>query len=184
MGNITGSFNSCWSWNQYSPYVVYLSSDSNKSHPDVSRSTMNYWFHSKFNYQHDIFYVIKKESEHKLSSVTQSCPTLCDPMDGSTPGLPVHHHLPEFTQTHFHWVRDAIQPSHPLVPFSSHLQSFPASGSFPVSQFFTSGGQSIGVSASAISPSNEYSGLISIRMDWFDFLARKDSQESFPTPQF
>ena len=49
-----------------------------------------------------------------LSSVTQSCPTLCDPMNCSTPGLPVHHQLPEFTQTHVHWVGDAIQPSHPL----------------------------------------------------------------------
>ena len=78
----------------------------------------------------------------------QSCLTLCDPMDRSTPGLPVRHQLPEFTQTHTHWVSDAIQPSHPLVPFS-HLQSLPASGSFPVSQFFASGGQCIGVSASA-----------------------------------
>ena len=50
----------------------------------------------------------------QFSSVTQSCPTLCDPMNHSTPGLPVHHHLPEFTQTHVHRVRDAIQPSHPL----------------------------------------------------------------------
>ena len=50
----------------------------------------------------------------QFSSVTQSCPTLCDPMDCSTPGLPVHHQLPEFTQTHVHWVGDAIQPSHPL----------------------------------------------------------------------
>ena len=49
-----------------------------------------------------------------ISSVTQSCPTLCDPMNPSTPGLPVHHKLPEFTQTHIHWVQDAIQPSHPL----------------------------------------------------------------------
>ena len=49
-----------------------------------------------------------------LSSVAQSCPTLCDPMDCSIPGLPVHHQLPEFTQTHVHWVGDAIQPSHPL----------------------------------------------------------------------
>ena len=49
-----------------------------------------------------------------FSSVTQLCPTLCDPMDCSTPGLPVHHQLPEFTQTHVHWVGDAIQPSHPL----------------------------------------------------------------------
>ena len=50
----------------------------------------------------------------QFSSVTQSCPTLCDPMNRSTPGLPVHHQLPEFTQTHLHWVGDAIQPSHPL----------------------------------------------------------------------
>ena len=50
----------------------------------------------------------------QFSSVAQSCPTLCDPMNCSTPGLPVHHHLPEFTQTHIHRVGDAIQPSHPL----------------------------------------------------------------------
>ena len=50
----------------------------------------------------------------QCSSVTQSCLTLCDPMNRSTPGLPVHHQLPEFTQTHVHWVGDAIQPSHPL----------------------------------------------------------------------
>ena len=49
-----------------------------------------------------------------LSSVPQSCPTLCDPMNHSTPGLPVQHQLPEFTQTHVHWVGDAIQPFHPL----------------------------------------------------------------------
>ena len=75
---------------------------------------------------------------------------LCDPMDCSMRGLPVHHQLLEFTETHVHWVGDAIQASHPLVvPFSSGPQSFPASESFPMSQFFTSGGQSIGVSASA-----------------------------------
>ena len=50
-----------------------------------------------------------------FSSVAQSCPTLCNPMDWSTPGLPVHHQIPEFTQTHVHWVGDAIQPSHPLL---------------------------------------------------------------------
>jgi len=53
-------------------------------------------------------------SSVQFSSVAQLCPTLCDPMNHSTPGLPVHHHLPEFTQTHVHWVSDAIQPSHPL----------------------------------------------------------------------
>ena len=65
----------------------------------------------------------------QFSSVTQSCPTLCDPMNRSTPGLPVHHQVPEFTQTHIHQVRDAIQPSHPLsspsppAPNSSQHQS-------------------------------------------------------------
>ena len=82
-------------------------------------------------------------------SVAQSYLTLCDPMDCSKPGFPVLHHLPEFAQTHIHRVGDAIQPSRPVVPFSSCLQSFPASGAFPVSQFFTSGGWGIGVSASA-----------------------------------
>ena len=53
-------------------------------------------------------------NEHQFSLVAQSCPTLCDPMNRSTPGLPVHHQLPEFTQTHVHQVSDAIQPSHPL----------------------------------------------------------------------
>ena len=51
----------------------------------------------------------------QFSSVSQSCPTLCDPMNRSTPGLPVHHQLPEFTETHVHRVGDAIQPSHPLL---------------------------------------------------------------------
>ena len=77
------------------------------------------------------------------------CPTLCDPMNRSIPGLPVHHQLPEFTQTHVHRVGDAIQPSHPLSSFSSCPQSLPASGSFPMSQLFSWGGQSIGVSTSA-----------------------------------
>ena len=85
-----------------------------------------------------------------VSSVAQSCSTLCDPMNCSTPGLPVHHQLPQFTQTHVHWVDDAIPAiSSSVVPFSSRLQSFPASRSFPMSQFFASGGQSIRASASA-----------------------------------
>ena len=83
-----------------------------------------------------------------VSSVAQSCPTLCDPMNCSMPGLPVHHQLPEFTQTHVHRVGDSIQPSHPVIPFSCP-QSLPASESFPMSQLFTWGGQSTGVSALA-----------------------------------
>ena len=82
----------------------------------------------------------------QIRSVTQSCPTLCDPMNHSTPGLPVHHQLPEFTQTHVHRVSDAIQPSHPLSsPFSSCPQSLPAAESFPMSQLFAWDGQSTGV---------------------------------------
>ena len=71
-----------------------------------------------------------------VSSVAQSCPTLCDPMNRSTPGLPVHHQLLEFTQTHVHRVSDAIQPSHPLSsPSPPALNPF-QNQSFPMSQLF------------------------------------------------
>ena len=75
-------------------------------------------------------------------SVTQTCPTLCDPMDGSTPSFPVLHCLLEFAHTHVHWVDDAIQLPH-LSVSSSCPQSFPASGSFPMSQLSASGGQEL-----------------------------------------
>ena len=85
----------------------------------------------------------------EFSSVAQLCLNLCDPMGCSRLGSPVLHCLLEFAQTHVHWVSDAIQPSHPVVPFTSCLQPFIASRSFPMSQFFASGGQSFGVSPSA-----------------------------------
>ena len=91
-------------------------------------------------------------------------------MDCSMPGFPIQHQLPELAQTHVHWVTDAIQPSHPVIPFSSCLQFPSASGSFPMTQFFASGGQSTGVFSFSISPFNEYSGPISFRMDWLDLL--------------
>ena len=84
----------------------------------------------------------------QFSSVTQSFPTIWDPMDCSTPGLPVHHTLPKFPQTPVHWVGDATQQPHSVILFSSCLQSFPAPGSFLMSRFFASGGQNIGISAS------------------------------------
>ena len=93
---------------------------------------------------------IPNSTKHcQFSSVTQSCLTLCDPMDCGMPNLPIHHQLLEFTQTHplSWWCHPTISSS--AVPFSSCLQSFPASGSFQMSRFFTSGSQSIGVSASA-----------------------------------
>ena len=87
-------------------------------------------------------------------------------MDYSMPGLPVHHQFPEFTQTYAHWVSDAIQPSHPL--------SSPSPPTFNVSQhqglFFASGGQSIGVSASASVLPMNIQDLISLRIDWLDLL--------------
>ena len=120
----------------------------------------------------------------QFSSVALLCPTLCDPMNHSTPGLPVHHQLLESTQTHAHWVGDAIEPSHPLsspsppAPNPSQHQGFfnelilhmrwPKYWSLSVS----------------ISPSNEHPGLISFRLDWLDLLVVQGTQESSPTPQF
>ena len=85
-----------------------------------------------------------------ISSVPQSCPTLCDPMDCGTPGFPVLHHLPVCSNSCplSQWCHPTISSS--VIPLSSCLQSFPASGSFLMSLFFTSSGQSIGVSASVL----------------------------------
>ena len=110
----------------------------------------------------------------QFSSVSQSCPTLCNPMNRSTPGLPVHHQLPGFTQTHVHRVSDTIQPSHPLlVPLippsirvfsneSTLCMRWPKYWSFSFN----------------ISPSKEIPGLISFRMDWLDLLAVQGTLKS------
>ena len=114
----------------------------------------------------------------QFSSVAQSCLTLCDPMNHSTPGLQVHHQLPEFTQTHVHRVGNAIQPSHPLsspsppapnpssIRFFSNestlLMRWPKYWSFSFS----------------IIPSKEIPGLISFRMDWLDLLAAQGTLKS------
>ena len=115
----------------------------------------------------------------RFSSVAQSSPTLCDPMHCSMPGLTVHHQLPEFTQTPVHRASDAIHISSSIVPFSSHLQCFPASGSFPVSQFFASDGQVLEFQLHHHSLfRTAYSGLISFRMDWLDLLAVQGTLKS------
>ena len=85
----------------------------------------------------------------QIRLVAQSRPTLCDLMNRSTPGLPVHHQLPEFTQTHVHRVSDAIQPSHPVSSPSRPAPNPSQHQSFPMSQLFAGGGQSTGVSALA-----------------------------------
>ena len=107
----------------------------------------------------------------QFSSVTRLCSTLCDPRNLSTPGLPVHHQLPEFTQTHVHRVSDVIQPSHPLSSPSPPAPNLSQHQSFPMSQLFAWGDQSTGDSALASflpqksqgwSPS-EWTGWISLQ---------------------
>ena len=117
-------------------------------------------------------------SSVQFSSVAQSCPTLCDPMNHSSPGLRVHHQLMEFTQTHVHRVGDAIQPSHLL---SSLLLLSP----IPPSIRVFSNGSTLHIRwpkywsfSFSISPSNEHPGLISFRMDWMDLLAVQGTLKS------
>ena len=114
----------------------------------------------------------------KFSSVTQSCQTLCNPMDCSMPGLPVHHQLVEYTQTHVNWVSDAIQPSHPLSSpsppafnLSQHQGLFKWVSSSPqVAKYWNF--------SFNMSLSNEYSGLIFFGMDWLDVLAVQGTLKS------
>ena len=104
----------------------------------------------------------------QFSSVAQLCLTLCEPMHCITPGFPVHHQLPKFAQIHVHRIGDAIQPSLLCYPLLHLLSIFSSVGSFLMSQFFPSVGQSIGASTLA---SILYSGLMSSKIDWFDLLA-------------
>ena len=107
--------------------------------------------------------------KHGISSVAQLCLPLCDPINCSTPGLPVNHQLSEFTQTHVHRVGDAIQLSHPLwSPSPPVPQSLPESESFPMSQLFAWGGLSIGASALALLlPMNTQLVNVVYYIDWF-----------------
>ena len=120
-------------------------------------------------------------SSLQFTSVAQSCPTLCYPMNRSTPRLPVHHRLLEFTQTHVR-VSDAIQPSHPLLsPSPSAPNPSKHQGLFQwVSLFSTSSHEVAKVLEFqlSISPSNEHPGLISFRIDWLDLLAVQGTLKS------
>ena len=111
----------------------------------------------------------------QFSSVAQLCPTLCDPMNRTTPGLPVHYQLPESTQTHVHWVGDAIQPSHPLLS--------PAPLAFNLSQHqgllkWVSSSHQVAKILEFQHQSFQHSGLISFRMDWLDLLAVQGTLKS------
>ena len=114
----------------------------------------------------------------QFSSVAHSCPTLCVPMNHSTPGLPVHHQLLEFTQTHVHWIGDAIQPSHllsspsPMPPIPPSIRVLSNESTlrkrWPKYWRFSF----------SISPSNEHPVLIFFRMDWLDLLAVQGTLKS------
>ena len=107
----------------------------------------------------------------QFSSVAQSCLILFDPMDCSKPGFPVHHQLPGLTQTHVHRVSDAIQPSHPLSSPSPPPSIFPSIRVFSNESVLRIRWPKYWSFSFSISPSNEYSGLISFRMAWLDLLA-------------
>ena len=118
---------------------------------------------------------------HQFSSVQFSrlvVSNSCDPMDRSMPGLPVHHQLPEFTQTHVHWVGDAIQPSHPCHPLLLLPSIFPSIRVFSNESVLLIRWPKHWSFSFSISPSNEYSGLISFRIDWFDILAVQGTLKS------
>ena len=117
--------------------------------------------------------------QFSFSLVAQSCLTLCDPMDCSSPGLPVQHQLPESTQIHVHRVGDAIQPSHPLSSLSSPALNLSQH------QFFFPNESPLCIRwpkywnfSFNISPSNEHPGRISFRMDWLDLLAVQGTLKS------
>ena len=115
-------------------------------------------------------------------SVTQLCLTLCDPMDCSTPGFPVLHHLLRLVQIHFHWVGDAIQRSHPLS--SPSTPAFNLSQHQGLFQWITSSHQVAKVLELQLQPQffNEYLELISFRIDWFDFLEVQGTLKTSPAP--
>ena len=119
----------------------------------------------------------RMKNKTQFSSVVQSCLTVCDPMNRSTPGLPVHHQLPELTQTHIHRVRDAIQPSHPLsflllppIPHSIRVFSNESTLLMRWPKYWCF--------SFSIIPSREIPGVISFRMDWLDLLAVQGTLKS------
>ena len=123
-------------------------------------------------------------SSVQFISVAQLCPTLWDPTDWSIPGLPVHHQLLELTQIHVHWVGDAIQPFHPLSspsPQAFNLSQYQGLFKWVLFRVFSAlhiRWPEYWSFSFSISPSNEYSGLISIRMDWLDRLAVQGALKS------
>ena len=127
-------------------------------------------------YSYFIFQTLPEITNIQFSSVAQWCLTLCDAMNCSTPGLSVHHQLPEFTQTHVHQVGDAIQPSHPLLSPLLPPSIFPSIRVFSNESVLRIRWPKWSFSFN--SPSNEHLGLISFRIDWLDLLAVQGTLKS------
>ena len=117
-------------------------------------------------------------SSVQFSSVTQSCSTLCDPINCSMPGLPVRHQLPEFTQTHVHRVGDVIQPSHPLLSLLLLLPIPPSIRVFSSESTLHMRWPKYWSFSLSISSSSEHPGLVSFRMDWLDLLEVQGTRKS------
>ena len=115
---------------------------------------------------------------YQFSSVSLSCLTLCDLMDCSMPGFLVHHQSPKLMKTHVHWVGDAIQPSHPLLSSLLLPSIFPSIRVFSNESVLHIRWPKYWSFSFSISPSSEYSGLISFRMDWLDLLAVQGTLKS------
>ena len=134
--------------------------------PEIEEWILNHW-------------ITREVPSVQFSSVTQSCLTLCNPMDCSMPGLPLHHQLLEFTRTHIHQVGDAIQPSHPLSsPLLLPPSIFPNIRVISNESVLRIRWSKYWSFIFSISPSNEYSGLISFRIDWLNLLALQGALKS------
>ena len=117
-------------------------------------------------------------TQSSSSSVAKSCLTLCNPLNHSTPGFTVHHQLPESTQTHVHWVGDAIQPSHPLSSPSPPALNLSSIRVFSNESALHIRWPKYWSFSFSINPSNEHPGLTSFRMDWLDLLADQGTLKS------
>ena len=164
----------CFSCNFFFHEVLHLETSSVSSTPThaVTNSCLFYHLDTSISFSlHSTPTATALIQACRLSYFVQSsCLILCDPMDYSISGFPVLNHLPEFAQTHVHWVGDDIQPSHPLSSPSPPAFNLSQHQSFPMSLLFSSGGQS------SISPSSEYSGLISRLISLISLLSKGHSR--------
>ena len=150
--------NKCWQWCEEIETLVYCLW---KYNIVQELCKTDWWFLKKLN--------IKLPC---CCSVTLSCSTLCNPMDCSMPGLPIHHYLPEFAQVRVYCISDAIQPSHPLIPCSPSASVFPSIRDFSSESTVCIRWPKYCNFSFRISPSNEYSGLISFKMTALIFLSK------------